>query len=129
MRRPCRTGRDRPWRPCRASRRSNPRGDGDGVASPAPAILDLWTNMGKSLAEASGQTQGQDSPHGRLEPSTAGHTAEKIPGAAVNSGDGRRDSAQSRESLAVKLLAKFVQANKPRCLPSYIPQQTLLDSN
>ena len=38
----------------------------------------LWKKMGKSLAEASGQTQGQDSPAGRVESSTAARTVEKI---------------------------------------------------
>jgi hypothetical protein len=58
----------------------------------------LWKKVGKSLAEASGQTQGQDSPAGRLESSTAARTMEKIHAEPVDFGDGRRDSAQSRES-------------------------------
>jgi hypothetical protein len=70
--------------------------------------------MGKSLAEGSGQTQEQDSPTAAAKSSTAARTAEKIHGVAVDFGDGRRDSPQSRESLPVKLLAKFVRANKPR---------------
>ena len=41
-------------------------------------------------------------------------------------GDGARDSAQSRESGRVKLLAKFVRANKPRSFPLYYHQQTLV---
>jgi len=87
--------------------------------------MSLWKNMGKSLAEGSGQTQGQDSPTGRAGSSTAARTAEKIHTPSVDSGDEASDSAQSRESLRVKLLAKFVRANKPRSSRSYKLQQTL----
>jgi hypothetical protein len=81
--------------------------------------------MGKSLAEASGQTQGQLSPTAPVKMSTAARTAEKINQPAVDFGDGARDSAQSRESRAVKLLAKFVGANKPRSSRLYKLQQSL----
>jgi hypothetical protein len=90
--------------------------------------LGLWKNMGKSLAQGSGQTQGQVSSAACPESPTSRRTAEKIHRRAVNSGDGARDSAQSRESGRVKLLAKFVRANKPRSFPLYYHQQTLLDS-
>jgi len=86
----------------------------------------LWKKMGKSLAEASGQTQGEDFPTDLAGPSTAARTREKIHMALVDSGDGARDSAQSRESPPVKLLAKFVRANKPRSSRPYHLQQSLL---
>jgi len=89
------------------------------------ATAPLWKNMGKSLAEGSGQTQGQVSPTAPAKMSTAARTAEKIPTITVDFGDGARDSAQSRESLPVKLLAKFVRANKPRSSRPYKLQQTL----
>ncbi|TMJ20403.1 MAG: uroporphyrinogen decarboxylase [Alphaproteobacteria bacterium] len=54
---------------------------------------------------------------------------EKTHTAPVNCGEGARDSAQTRESRAVKLLAKSVGANKPRSSPYYHLQQTLLESN
>jgi hypothetical protein len=60
--------------------------------------MPLWKKMGKSLAEASGQTQGQDSPAGRVKSSTAARTMEKIHAQPVDFGDDLRDSAQSRES-------------------------------
>ena len=79
----------------------------------------LWKKMGKSLAEASGRTQGQDSaPPGGLTIHSR-PTAEKIHPQHVDHGDGADESAQSRESRRVKLLAKFVRANKPRSASPY----------
>jgi hypothetical protein len=54
---------------------------------------------------------------------------EKIHRVPVNCGEGARDSAQTRESRAVKLLANSVRANKPRSSRAYHLQQTLLESN
>jgi len=79
----------------------------------------LWKNMGKGLAEASGQTQAQESSRVRAIPSTIGRTREKFCPQHVDRGDGARESAESRESRHVKLLAKFVRGNKPRSSDPY----------
>jgi hypothetical protein len=79
----------------------------------------LWKNMGKGLAEALGQTQGWDSSPARAVSPPKPRTRENFRPQAVDRGDGLRESAESRESLRVKLLAKFVRSNKPRFAAFY----------
>jgi hypothetical protein len=85
----------------------------------------LWISMWESLAQASGALQARALPPQSAFPSTESQRLTTPYRQAVESGDGRRESAGFRQRLRVKLFAKSGEANKPRDAPSYNLQLTL----
>ncbi len=93
---------------------------------PAHLKMRLWISMGKSLAEASGRLQAKGfSPPFGIDPQIC--KGKKVPNrflwiAGMIDANPRASAAARR----VKLLAKSGGGNKPRLLPPYYLQQTLL---